>query len=397
MPRLRRQGVYLITGGLGGVGLALARHLAAHWQARLVLVGRTALPARSQWEALAADDGQPSTLRQQLLQLLALEAEGAQVLALAADVADAAQMQAALAQAHQRFGALHGVVHAAGHADSGMLSTRTRDSVERVFAPKLRGTRLLLDLLGTQGTLDMQAPDFVLLCSSISSLTAGLGKSDYAAANACMDALAALASRQRAWPVISVDWDAWRDLGMAAGMRIPEGIGWSGAEAAAVFERIVNGDVPHQVVISTTDLQQRLGEIDAGLVDALAEPATEAVAEPANGSQARGGHPRPALQTAYVAAEGELQQALAALWTDMLGIAPVGVHDNLFELGGDSLLALQILGRVKKHFGVELHPAAFFKAPTVGELAVLVETRLIEEIEATVTDEGDALAAFASA
>src|SRR5256885_16452161 len=79
----------------------------------------------------------------------------------------------------------HGVVHAAGHADSGMLSTRTRDSVERTFAPKLRGTRLLLDLLGT---LDMQAPDFVLLCSSISSLTAGLGKSDYAAANACMDA-----------------------------------------------------------------------------------------------------------------------------------------------------------------------------------------------------------------
>ena len=243
----------------------------------------------------------------------------------------------------------------------------------------------------------MQAPDFVLLCSSISSLTAGLGKSDYAAANACMDALAALASRQRAWPVISVDWDAWRDLGMAAGMRIPEGIGWSGAEAAAVFERIVNGDVPHQVVISTTDLRQRLGEIDAGLVDALAEPAAEAVAEPANGSQARGGHPRPALQTAYVAAEGELQQALAALWTDMLGIAPVGVDDNLFELGGDSLLALQILGRVKKRFGVELHPAAFFKAPTVGELAVLVETRLIEEIEATVTDEGDALAAFASA
>lgn len=396
-PRLRRQGVYLITGGLGGVGLALARHLAAHWQARLVLVGRTALPARSQWEALAADDGQPRTLRQQLLQLLALEAEGAQVLTLAADVADAAQMQAALAQAHQHFGALHGVVHAAGHADSGMLSTRTRDSVERVFAPKLRGTRLLLDLLGKQGTLDMQAPDFVLLCSSISSLTAGLGKSDYAAANACMDALAALASRQRAWPVISVDWDAWRDLGMAAGMRIPEGIGWSGAEAAAVFERIVNGDVPHQVVISTTDLQQRLGEIDAGLVDALAEPAAEAFAEPANGSQARGGHPRPALQTAYVAAEGELQQALAALWTDMLGIAPVGVHDNLFELGGDSLLALQILGRVKKRFGVELHPAAFFKAPTVGELAVLVETRLIEEIEATVTDEGDALAAFASA
>ena len=65
----------------------------------------------------------------------------------------------------------------------------------------------------------------------------------------------------------------------------------------------------------------------------------------------------------------------------MLGIAGVGVDDNLFELGGDSLLAIQILARARKAYEVELHPAAFFKAPTIRELAVLVETRLIEEIE----------------
>jgi len=68
----------------------------------------------------------------------------------------------------------------------------------------------------------------------------------------------------------------------------------------------------------------------------------------------------------------------------MLGIASVGIDDNLFELGGDSLLAIQILARARKAYEVELHPAAFFKAPTIRELAILVETRLIEEIEADV-------------
>jgi len=105
----------------------------------------------------------------------------------------------------------------------------------------------------------------------------------------------------------------------------------------------------------------------------------------------RRAHPRPSLQTRYAAPEGDLAQALAALWTEMLGIEPIGVHDNLFELGGDSLLAIQILARVRKTFGIELHPAAFFKAPTINDLAVLIETRLIEEIErsdsfATATD-----------
>ncbi|MBB3643402.1 type I polyketide synthase [Variovorax atrisoli] len=368
--RLRTHGVYLITGGLGGVGLSVARHLAKSWQAKLVLFGRTPLPERSAWEALAASPEQPEALRRKLLQLLELEALGGEVLVLSADVADEAQMQAAAAQARARFGAIHGVIHAAGHANSGMIGQRTRAMVDAVFAPKLRGTQALLEAVRED------ALDFVLFCSSISAMAGGLGMSDYAAANAYLDALAAQVQRSARHAVFSVNWDAWRDLGMAAGMVLPESVGMDGPEGALVLERIVNGPAFSQVVISTTDLAQRLGELDSGMLE-LIESGPLAHA----GRAGRRNHPRPALDTSYVAPDGDLETGLAAVWQDMLGITAVGIHDNLFELGGDSLLAIQILARVRKAYEIELHPAAFFKAPTIADLALLVETRLIEEIE----------------
>ncbi|WCM87224.1 type I polyketide synthase [Acidovorax sp. NCPPB 3576] len=365
--RFRREGIYLITGGLGGVGLAVARHLAEHWQARLVLLGRSPMPAPDQWDTLVADPSQPPALHQKLAQLLELRTLGGDVLTLSADVADAAQMQAAVAQARQRFGAVNGVIHAAGHANSGMIGQRSAAAAHEVFAPKLRGTQALL------AAVRGEPLDFVLLCSSISSMAGGLGMSDYAAANAYLDAVAALEQRTSRCPVVSVNWDAWRDLGMAAGLVLPPGVGMDGPEGARALERIVNGPAHAQVVISTTDLAQRLGDIDNGMLELL-----EATPVAAAG---RNRHPRPSLQTPYVAPDGDLESALAEVWQDMLGMSRIGVHDNLFELGGDSLLAIQLLARVRKAYAVELHPAAFFKAPTLGALALLVETRLIDDIE----------------
>ncbi|MDQ7957760.1 MAG: SDR family NAD(P)-dependent oxidoreductase [Pseudomonadota bacterium] len=361
--RLRRSGVYLVTGGLGGVGLALAHHLARQWGARLGLLGRSACPPRAEWEACVAASGTPAPLRERLRSLLALEAEGAEVLVLQADVADPEQMRDAIATVRARFGALHGVVHAAGDAGGGMIATKTGAEVARVFAPKLAGTRALLDALDES---EGAPPDFVLLCSSIASIAGGLGKSDYAAANACLDTMAALRQRDGGCPVFSVNWDAWRDMGMAAGMRLPEGVGMDAQEGARAFERIVSGTPLAQIVVCTTDLAQRLGPLDNGMLELLDQVAADA-GTPASM------HPRPSLQTPFVAPASALERTVAAIWHERLGISPIGLHDNLFELGGDSLVAIQLLSRVRAACTVELHPSEFFKAPTVAGLVAQVE------------------------
>jgi NAD(P)-dependent dehydrogenase (short-subunit alcohol dehydrogenase family)/acyl carrier protein len=379
-PRLRRGGCYLITGGLGGMGLALARHLAEHWQARLVLLGRSALPERGQWQALAQDAQTEPALRARLQQLLELERLGAQLCLVQADVGSEAQLRTALEQAQRAFGGMHGgihgvihgVIHAAGLAGDCLLADKRAHEVMQVLAPKLQGTRALLAALAGQPL------DFMLLCSSLAAVAGGLGRIDYAAANACLDALAVAHGRTAGWPLISVGWDGWRGVGMAAGTSMPEGVGISPEQGVHLFERILAGPLQPLVCVSTTDLETRRHADLAELLDqALPAAATTAATAGPAPTQVR-----PGGLAGFVAPEGDLETGLAALWSGFLGVAPVGAEDNLFELGGDSLMAIQLLARVRQAYGVEIHPAALLRTPTVRRLAELVETRLIEEIQA---------------
>lgn len=369
VQRLRKEGVYLITGGLGGMGLALAGQLAREWQARLVLVGRMELPARHLWGETIADPSTASALRERLQKLTQLVQAGAEVLVLQADVADAPRMREVVQQAVTRFGGLHGVIHAAGLPGGGVMAQRERSAVDAVCAPKVQGTRALM------AALDGQAPDFVLFCSSTAAPFGAFGDADYCAANNYLDATARLALRELRFPVWSVNWDTWREVGMAAHRGHPEGVGISPEMGAQVFERVLAGAVMPQVFVSPLSIEEnraRLTSLDFD-VEGLQQDAPERAA----GSV----HERPALATPFAAPETELEADIAQMWCEALGFSSIGVRDSLFELGGDSLTAIQLLGRVRKRFGVALHPAALFNEPTVAALAGLVELHVIEQIE----------------
>ncbi|SDO97764.1 Acyl transferase domain-containing protein [Rhodoferax sp. OV413] len=367
VQRLKQRGVYLITGGLGGIGLALAGRLAHKWQARLVLVGRSEVPARHLWGEIIADPSTVPALRERLQKLTQLAQAGAELLVLQADVADAPRMREVVRQAVEKFGGLHGVVHAAGLPGGGVMAQRERTAVEAVCAPKVQGTRALM------AALEGQAPDFVLLCSSTAAALGAFGDADYCAANCYLDATARLALREQCFPVWSVNWDTWREVGMAAHRAHPEGMGISTEMGALAFEHLLAGTVLPQLFVSPLGLSEKRARLNSLDFDVETVPTAAPVAG--------GRHDRPALATPFVPPEDGLEADIAQLWTEALGFSVIGVNDSLFELGGDSLTAIQLLGRVRKQFGVTLHPAALFNEPTVAALAVLVELRLIEQIE----------------
>ncbi|RJL21489.1 SDR family NAD(P)-dependent oxidoreductase [Bailinhaonella thermotolerans] len=202
---LREGGRYLITGGLGGIGVTLAEEFGTRFRARLVLVGRTGLPPREEWDR----PGDARTARA-IAAIRRVEAAGGRVMVVAADVADPERMRAVMAEVTAEYGGLDGVVHAAGLPGGGMAEVKELDRARAVLAPKLAGTLALWRAIAGQDL------DFVALCSSVTALTGGFGQVDYTAANAFLDAYARAARGPR---VISINWGAWREVGMAAEAR----------------------------------------------------------------------------------------------------------------------------------------------------------------------------------
>ncbi|MGL5793315.1 MAG: SDR family NAD(P)-dependent oxidoreductase, partial [Waterburya sp.] len=157
--KLRSGGVYLITGGMGGIGLVLAEHLARTVQAKLILLGRSSLPEPETWDEWLANHDAENSISQKISKIRNLQALGAEVLPLSADVCDRAQMEQAIALALERFGTINGVIHAAGIAGGGIIQLKTPEIAEKVFAPKVTGTLVLNEVLQA---IDL---DFLVLCS----------------------------------------------------------------------------------------------------------------------------------------------------------------------------------------------------------------------------------------
>ena len=228
--RLERSGVYLITGGLGALGLTVAEHLAREFQARLVLVGRSALPPEAQWESALQDGAGSEFEKERLRKLVAIRSLAGGLLVLQADVTNLGEMKAAVAQARGQFGKISGVFHAAGVLDDGPLMLKTAASAARVLDPKVRGTLVLEEALH-----DEPLACFVLF-SSISSIMPPAGQVDYAAANAFLDAFAL----SRKGPVTVINWGAWREIGMAARAISPHP--WLGERLLDSLNEIVYAD-----------------------------------------------------------------------------------------------------------------------------------------------------------
>src|SRR5262249_42342127 len=126
-------------------------------------------------------------------------------------------------------------------------------------------------------------------------------------------------------------------------------------------------------IVSTADLAARLRQ----WVDAPAAP--ERGGEDGGGGAER--HARPGLTTPYEAPRSESEQLLVEIWQELLGLAPVGIHDNFFDLGGHSLLGIQLNARLRRAFGIDLALRTLFASPTVAQLAAALESALIGEIE----------------
>ncbi|WP_411122396.1 SDR family oxidoreductase [Streptomyces sp. x-19] len=383
--RLRDGGVYLITGGLGEIGSTLAHWLRRECPgARLALLTRDPLPPRETWDAWLAEHeaDDPTALR--MTRLRALAAEGPEPLLVHADVADEDALRTAVEQVTGHFGALDGVVHAAGLPSEQWDRAITAASVEQCqwhFAPKAHGQIALEKVLADHPV------DFCLLLSSLAGVLGGLRLLGYGAANHFMDVAAERANRgldRTVW--ISAAWDVWQHH--QDEKRAISAIGRSMDDKAiqpeegleAVRRLLTLRDVSH-VAVSTWDVAHRL---DQWVRD-------ERIARPTTGG------------TAAAAAAGDgpdgdaddLTEQVARLVRGALGREDMPLDGDIFEFGGDSLLIVRLLSDVRDQFSAEVPLADVLGEPTPRALARFVQERIDARTQgaAAADDDVEALAA----
>lgn len=217
--RLKTKGVYLITGGLGGMALVFAEHLARTAAARLALVGRSPFPAREHWRRWLGTHEQDDEVSQKIRALQELEKHGARVEVFSADVSDPQQMQNVVTRVVEQFGPVNGVIHTAGVPGGGMIPLKTPEKAAAILAPKVAGTRVLGQLFENSNL------DFLFLCSSRTAVLGGFGQIDYCAANAYLDAFAHYYSARTGTFTVAADWDGWQQVGMLVNTAAHYGVG----------------------------------------------------------------------------------------------------------------------------------------------------------------------------
>ncbi|WP_168583125.1 type I polyketide synthase [Gephyromycinifex aptenodytis] len=359
--RIRPGGVYLITGGLGRIGRTLAEHLLAA-EATVVLTTRAPVTDEGGIAAERAGDADLSSTAEFLT---GCRERGGKVFLVQADASYDGDLERAVQHTIKRHGRLDGIFHAAGLAQLTYLSEVDEALIEREFAPKVAGL-LELDRAVAVAAGAGAAPEFVVVFSSIAGTLGGLAMSAYMGANRFMDAFVQADPRRHGVDWFSIAWDDWDfeystqqiEAYTASGA---DKFAMSPEQGLTVLERILAFGVPGQLLVSTRPLEPRLRQWVDQPAPSLAAPPEGEPGETAGESGQPGG--------------SDLHARLIGVYRAVLGVEQVDVDDNFFDLGGDSLLAAQILSQLRSTLGLsgQIRLQDVFTYPSVAALARYVQ------------------------
>ena len=347
--RCRPDAAYLVTGGMGALGLLIADWLADRGARRIVLGGRTALPPRHAWDS----GGNGTEVRKKIAAIRALEMRGVSVDVVAVDVGSREAVEALLSR-RNRDGAppIRGVIHAAGVNESTLLTEMADNMLRRVMWPKVAGGQALHEAF-PPGSLD-----FFFMTGSAGTVFGVPGQGAYASANAYLDCLAR-ARHQQGCHSVSLDWVAWQGLGFAS----------DAAMVVQELERLGSRPVSPQEAFAAWEYVDSCGIAQAVMVPmpSCDETATaHCTSTPAWSQMA----PDELLR--------ELEMGLRAILAGELRIPETELEvDRPFaELGLNSLMAMSIRREAEQLVGIELSVTMLWNHPTIASLTTYLAKRL---------------------
>lgn len=343
-------GLYLFIGGLGGIGLTLAKYIAKSAKGtKIVLTYRSSFPPEIEWSKWLEEHGNSDPISKKILQVQTLKTLGAEVLIYKVNIENFEELKNTINNI-KKHGTITGVVHAAGI--SGNVSLTQKKSfgdIQQVLASKIQGPYILNNLLLNEN------PDFVIFCSSLSSIVGALGRVEYAAANACLDAFVNIKTPNNL-NIKCINWNIWQEVGMAADIvdsninSVHNNNSISPEEGSNIFNLVLSNNYK-QVIISGEDIQKGRHAAQKNKPGYSHSPIFHTIDNTNS--------PENTLNT--------VKNNVQKLWQNVLGIEDINTNDNFYELGGDSLTMLRLLSQIEKTFNIKISLRILQELKTIDE------------------------------
>jgi len=368
---IKSEGVYVITGGAGGIGIEISKYLANKNKVNLALIGRTPILEQDKL-GTPYTDKKSINIYSKMKIIQDIEAQGSNVEYYSADVSKPEEIKLLLNKLREQYGKINGIIHCAGISGSGFLIEKDQKTFQEVMLPKLEGT-WVLDNLTKSDELD-----FFIMCSSVTSITGAPGQGDYTAANSYLDAFTSYRSKLKK-KTLTINWPPWEETGMALNYGVnPDSIfkPISTKKAISAFEDIINRDIEKVIIGEFNSNGHIYGKSILELKDCLSINLSKEIWSEiysVKNDVLTVNTNKHKISAKLIGNEGlhysETIQKVANLWMEVLGFELFNIHDNFFEIGGDSILLTKLHSLIEKEFPGKVGIGDLFNYSTISKLS----------------------------
>ncbi|MGL4106798.1 amino acid adenylation domain-containing protein [Clostridium sp. LP20] len=363
--------IFIVTGGLGGIGLKISMYLSSKCKANIVLISRTTMPAKEEWDNILLENTN-ERLCEKIKVIRDIEESGSNVYCYSADVTNMDQIKRVLENVRGNIGRnISGVINGAGISIGNLIVNKEINEFKSVVNPKIIGT-YIMDKLTEDDDLK-----FFIMFSSLASFLRGGGLSDYVFGNTFLD-LYADYRNAKGKKSLTINWPAWKDVGMAVDQKTNVDIGIfksiNSSKAIEAFDFIMKKDVP-RVIISELDFSKK-SNIE---VDQLYFKLNEKIINKLNVDRNYSKTNKVMLKGKDDGNYTETEKRLAEIWLEILGVTEVSIYDNFYDVGGDSIQAIKITNSINMSMSKKIDMSDIFKYITIDELGRFLDSESISE------------------
>lgn len=372
---IKEKGVYVITGGTGGIGLQCAKYLATKNKIKLAFINRTQMPERDRWEDVI-NKGEDFSLCEKIQAIKEIEAKGSSVALYTGDISQSTKTSEILKDIRNKYEKINGIIHCAGVAIDEIIINKNEEVFKEVLAAKVQGTWLLDNLTKTDNL------DFFVMFSSVATMFSAITQCDYVAANAYMDSYSFYRNR-RSEKTLTINWTTWKETGMAAS---------SGPTVDTIFKTLsnANGVEGFWKALNSNVKRVLVGEINyEGIGISLLEHSkvkiSEDITDYISKYREKTGHKVKSTRTTNrsentevkllgrkTGAYSEIEQKIAQTCKEILGFDEIDIYDNFFELGADSILLMKIYEKIDILFPSKLSIVDLFQYSNISMVAQFI-------------------------